>query len=427
MFVIDVGYHKIAVTEAKKLGIPIIGVVDTNHSPDGIAYVIPGNDDSSRAIRLYARGVADAVLEGRSTVIQEIVAARRRVRRGEGRSRRPEQPARRCRAPRPRTHGTARHEPARVVTTNATYTEADEMAEISASMVMDLRQRTGLGMMECKKALTEAGGDIAKAEELLRIKSGAKATQGGRPRGGRRRRSAPTSRPTARPRDGRSQLRDRFRRRATRTSSRSRASSRSSIAREEPRRRRRAVGAAARRRHGRVACAVALVQKIGENMSIRRFVRFDAGRALAQYLHGGGRSASRSSTTGGDAGRQGRRDARRGDRGAGRVRPVCVSRDEVAGRPRSSKERAIFAAQAAEAGKPADIVAKMVEGRDQQVPGRSHAARPAVRQGSRRRRSRSSSRRRARRSRPSRSTSWARASRRRRTTSRRKWRRWPRR
>jgi small subunit ribosomal protein S2 len=73
MFVVDVGYHKIAVTEAKKLGIPIIGVVDTNHSPDGIAYVIPGNDDSSRAIRLYARGVADAVLEGRSTVVQEIV------------------------------------------------------------------------------------------------------------------------------------------------------------------------------------------------------------------------------------------------------------------------------------------------------------------------------------------------------------------
>jgi len=75
MFVVDVGYHKIAVTEAKKLNIPIIGVVDTNHSPDGIAYVIPGNDDSSRAIRLYARGVADAVLEGKSTVIQDIVAA----------------------------------------------------------------------------------------------------------------------------------------------------------------------------------------------------------------------------------------------------------------------------------------------------------------------------------------------------------------
>ena len=72
VFVIDVGYHKIAVTEAKKLGIPIVAVVDTNHNPDGIAYVIPGNDDSSRAIRLYARGVADAVLEGKSQSIQEI-------------------------------------------------------------------------------------------------------------------------------------------------------------------------------------------------------------------------------------------------------------------------------------------------------------------------------------------------------------------
>jgi small subunit ribosomal protein S2 len=75
IFVIDVGYHKIAVTEAKKLGIPIVAVVDTNHNPDPVAYVIPGNDDSSRAIRLYARGVADAVLEGKSDSVQEIVAS----------------------------------------------------------------------------------------------------------------------------------------------------------------------------------------------------------------------------------------------------------------------------------------------------------------------------------------------------------------
>jgi small subunit ribosomal protein S2 len=73
IFVIDVGYHKIAVTEANKLGIPVVGVVDTNHTPAGIDYVIPGNDDSSRAIRLYARGVADAVLEGRNQAINEVV------------------------------------------------------------------------------------------------------------------------------------------------------------------------------------------------------------------------------------------------------------------------------------------------------------------------------------------------------------------
>jgi small subunit ribosomal protein S2 len=75
MFVIDVGYQKNAVVEARKLGIPVIGVVDTNNSVEGVDYVIPGNDDSTRAIRLYARGVADAILEGRSQVISEIVAA----------------------------------------------------------------------------------------------------------------------------------------------------------------------------------------------------------------------------------------------------------------------------------------------------------------------------------------------------------------
>jgi small subunit ribosomal protein S2 len=73
MFVIDVGFQKGAITEARKLGIPVVGVVDTNHSPDGMHYVIPGNDDSSQAIRLYARGVADAILEGRSQSLHEII------------------------------------------------------------------------------------------------------------------------------------------------------------------------------------------------------------------------------------------------------------------------------------------------------------------------------------------------------------------
>ncbi|HZM34937.1 MAG TPA: 30S ribosomal protein S2 [Burkholderiales bacterium] len=77
LFVVDVGYQKGAISEAVKLGVPVVGVVDTNHSPEGIDYVIPGNDDSSRAIRLYARGVADAVLEGRSQSLEEVVAASR--------------------------------------------------------------------------------------------------------------------------------------------------------------------------------------------------------------------------------------------------------------------------------------------------------------------------------------------------------------
>ena len=75
IFVIDVGFHKIAILEAKKLGIPLIGVVDTNHSPIGIDYVIPGNDDSSKAVELYARGLADAVIEGRNSAMNEVVKA----------------------------------------------------------------------------------------------------------------------------------------------------------------------------------------------------------------------------------------------------------------------------------------------------------------------------------------------------------------
>ena len=73
LFVIDVGYHKIAITEAAKLGIPVVAVVDSNHSPDGIDHVIPGNDDSARAIKLYARGAADAILEGRAASLQETI------------------------------------------------------------------------------------------------------------------------------------------------------------------------------------------------------------------------------------------------------------------------------------------------------------------------------------------------------------------
>ena len=75
LFVIDVGYHKIAIAEAKKLGIPIVGVVDTNHSPIGIDYVIPGNDDSAKAVALYAKAVADAVLQGKANAVNEVVSA----------------------------------------------------------------------------------------------------------------------------------------------------------------------------------------------------------------------------------------------------------------------------------------------------------------------------------------------------------------
>jgi small subunit ribosomal protein S2 len=67
LYIVDVGHEKIAVTEANKLGIPVVGVVDTNNDPGFVDYVIPGNDDAIGAVRLYIEGAASAVLDGRST------------------------------------------------------------------------------------------------------------------------------------------------------------------------------------------------------------------------------------------------------------------------------------------------------------------------------------------------------------------------
>jgi len=74
LFVVDVGFHKNAILEAKKIGIPIIGVVDTNHSPEEIDVVIPGNDDSGKAVQIYADVIADAILAGREQAISGIIA-----------------------------------------------------------------------------------------------------------------------------------------------------------------------------------------------------------------------------------------------------------------------------------------------------------------------------------------------------------------
>ena len=75
IFVVDIGYHKIALTEAKKLGIPVIAVVDTNHSPEGVDYIIPGNDDSSKAVALYVRAMTDAILEGKANAVKQVLEA----------------------------------------------------------------------------------------------------------------------------------------------------------------------------------------------------------------------------------------------------------------------------------------------------------------------------------------------------------------
>lgn len=235
------------------------------------------------------------------------------------------------------------------------------MADISASMVMDLRQRTGLGMMECKKALAEVGGDLAKAEELLRIRSGAKASKA-------------AARIAAEGIVGAFLAPDGKLAAMVEVNCETDFVARNEdfvafarglaalVAAHDPA----DVKALAALPHaaGTVESArQALVQKIGENIAIRRFVRCASSGRLAQYLHGGGRIGVTVDIAGGDV-ESGKDIAMHVAASAapGAVRPVCVSRDQVPA-DLIERERKIFAAQAAQSGKPAEIVARMVEGR----------------------------------------------------------------
>jgi elongation factor Ts len=235
------------------------------------------------------------------------------------------------------------------------------MADISASTVMELRSRTGLGMMECKKALTEAGGDLAKAEELLRVRSGAKATKA-------------ASRIAAEGVVGAYLAADRRTAAMVEVNCETDFVSRNqdfagfaaNLARLTAERNPADVAALAALPLGEgtvEGARQALVQKIGENISVRRFKRFATSAKLAQYLHGGGRIGVTVEYDGGDE-QVGRDVAMHVAASAapGAVRPVCVNRGEVPA-DLIERERAIYTAQAAESGKPAEIAAKMVEGR----------------------------------------------------------------
>jgi elongation factor Ts len=233
------------------------------------------------------------------------------------------------------------------------------MAEITASMVMDLRSRTGLPMMECKKALAETGGDAAKAEELLRVRSGARASKAAD------RIAAEGVIGAFLSADGKTGAMvelncetDFVARNADFVAFARKLAQ--VVAEKDPAD---AVSLSASALDGGTVetARQALVQKIGENVSIRRFVRISTPGRLAQYLHGGGRIGVTVAYEGGDE-QTGKDIAMHVAASVASVRPVCVARDQV---PKDliERERAIYAAQAAESGKPADIVAKMVDGR----------------------------------------------------------------
>ena len=228
------------------------------------------------------------------------------------------------------------------------------MAEISASRVMELRQRTGLGMMECKKALTEANGDLEKAEELLRIRSGAKASKAA----GRVAAEGVIGLAVADDAKVAAMVElncetdfvaknDEFRAFAN------------DIAALVLRERAADVDVLAGRKlaSGETVDArrIALVQKIGENVSLRRFVRVEAQGRIASYVHGTKIGVVVDYTGGNET--LGKDLAMH----IAATKPIAVSREQV---PADvvDKERSIAAARAAESGKPANIVEKMVEG-----------------------------------------------------------------
>jgi elongation factor Ts len=233
------------------------------------------------------------------------------------------------------------------------------MAEITASMVMDLRSRTGLPMMECKKALAETGGDAAKAEELLRIKSGARASKAAD------RIAAEGVIGAFVAADGKTGAMlelncetDFVARNADFVTF---ARKLAQVVAEKNPADAASLSASALDSGTVESARQALVQKIGENVSIRRFVRISTRGRLAQYLHGGGRIGVTVAYEGGDE-QTGKDIAMHVAASVASVRPVCVAPDQV---PKEliERERAIYAAQAAESGKPADIAAKMVDGR----------------------------------------------------------------
>lgn len=233
------------------------------------------------------------------------------------------------------------------------------MAEISASLVKELREMTGLGMMECKRALAETDGDIKKAEELMRIKSGAKASKAASRQAAEGTIGVYVSADAAVGALVEFNCETDFAARNVDLLAMAAALAKN-VGTEKP-----ADVAALMNTHidGEVAEAkrAALVQKIGENMNVRRFVRVGgSGSKVVSYVHGGGRIGVLVEFDGNaDIARD---VAMHLAASVASTRAVCVSRDEVPAELIEG-ERKIFAAQAAESGKPADIVARMVDGR----------------------------------------------------------------
>ena len=178
MFVVDPHNEDIAVQEARKLHIPIIAITDTNCDPDLIDYVIPGNDDAIRAVKLLSSVIANAVIEANQgeAVNAEMQQAAAEVAAEPSIEEVVEQ-AEETAAPAEEVPRQSNHPAAPSGAAQPNIIKENKIMAITASDVNALRQKTGVGMMDCKKALTEANGDMDKAIEILREKGMATAAK----------------------------------------------------------------------------------------------------------------------------------------------------------------------------------------------------------------------------------------------------------
>jgi elongation factor Ts len=231
------------------------------------------------------------------------------------------------------------------------------MAEISASLVKELREMTGLGMMECKRALVDTDGDIKKAEELLRIKSGAKAVKAASRQAAEGTIGVYVSADASKGALVEFNCETDFAARNVDLLAMAAALAKS-VGENNPADVDALMATTIEGENAEIKRA-ALVQKIGENMTARRFARIGKNK-VATYIHGGGRIGVLVEYSGnGDLARD---VAMHLAASVASTKAVCVSKDEVPAEL-IENERKIFAAQAAESGKPVDIIAKMIEGR----------------------------------------------------------------
>ncbi len=314
--VIDSNKEHIAIQEAQKLGIKVVSVVDTNSNPEGIDYIIPGNDDAVKAISFYMSKFADAIIDSQG--LDKALEAKgdaAEVKQAEDKQ------------------------------------ELSTMSNISSKLVKDLRERTGAGMMECKKALVASEGDIEKAAEEMRISGQAEADK-------KASRVAAEGVIEAYSADGRAVLIEIN-------------SETDFVARDDSFKA--FAAAAVKASHAANAKTVEevleadmggqtveearknLVATMGENIQVRRMKAIES-LNLGAYIHGG-KIGVVAALEGGEEDL-----AKDVAMHIAAVNPLVVSGEDV---PADivQKEKDIFTAQAQESGKPAEIIEKMIGGR----------------------------------------------------------------